>query len=261
MAAGFRGAPARGPQGRARAGLVPLRASQAVERGEQRHRPLHVNGRPRCALHQRGTGLPKGAGLNRLAKRCRPGHRLTGAGRPRGCRRPVIEARHCRRLGSSSRCGISDRQPEDVACVERFAHALRHVVPPGPSSSRMPWAASSARMRSAVAKSRAALGGGAGRDHRVKEVAFCILPRIRSLGTPSSSKRGVQEVPRLKYGRPKLLPERIRLGERTNLSYFSFQEGRNALARKAAVFKSSSSRSSTKRPRRILSANERFLKP
>ena len=49
------------------------------------------------------------------------------------------------------------RKAEDIASVKRLAHARRQVVPPGPSSSRMPSALSSLRMRSDSAKSRAAL--------------------------------------------------------------------------------------------------------
>ena len=48
--------------------------------------------------------------------------------------------------------------------VERRGHSRRQVVPPGPSSKTMPSALNSSRMRSAVAKSRASLGGASARS-------------------------------------------------------------------------------------------------
>ena len=108
-------------------------------------------------MEQRRARLPEGAGLHALRDLGHPAvlqPDLGGDAAAAGRRPPLRPAIGLGERGGERQAG---GQPQDVERVDGIAHARRQVVPPGPSSSKMPCVLSSSRIRSAVAKSRARL--------------------------------------------------------------------------------------------------------
>ena len=152
-------APAQARQGRPVAGIVAL----AGEPGGQARPAPSATSSPvapdACCADQRRGGLAEGAGLRPPATRRRPGRpRRAGPRSGPCCRRSASAARA---LPSTARAA-PDAGATPPAAGSRWCRAARSCpaamsCPRGPSSSTMPSAFSSSRMRSASAKSRRAL--------------------------------------------------------------------------------------------------------